>query len=150
MSEGWCPGADRAHADRVDRRRAAWMAAVNNSRIAAEAARKAKKARAKRAKQLKSGRRKPPHKPPKRGSAAWAAIKLQARLRGKIERRKVELLKRGEDPRKWMVVPATKVQAAERGRQDRKKARQLRRIRDANRALSLLTGDPKCALMVRG
>ena len=100
----------------VDRRRAAWLAAVSESRTTVA---------------RRKGKRRPGSSSRRKASQASrpdaAAIRLQACMRGCIQRRQVERLRRDEDPRLAAIV----IQASERGRQGRKRAERWRRLRKA-------------------
>jgi len=135
----------------VDRRRQAFLTASAESRFAAEAARRAKsdgrkvKMASSRSTQKEStqaaaktaaGRRAttPRIPPPSVECEVLAAelgvptrkldlcaIRLQAALRGKLQRRQVERLRRGEDPQISSIV----MQRVERGRQARRRVKAL-------------------------
>ena len=115
----------------VDRRRAAWLAAVSESRSTVV---------------RRKGKRRPVSSSRRKASRPdAAAIRLQACMRGCIQRRQVEQLRRGDDPRLAAIV----VQACWRGRQGRKRAERWRRLLKAKEARGQNAPSPEAQTRAR-
>ena len=143
--------APQRHLSPVDRRRQAALVAMSEARLAA-AARKAKGKRKGKGKGAKKG---PKHPPPSLACEVLAhelgvaprkldlcAVKLQARIRGKLHRKMVERYRQGQDT----SLCALTLQKFARGRQGR---RRVDVLWQRARALAAAEEETRAAAMVR-